>query len=167
MPDIIEMNMSAVDAVNGFLLTDSEATRARIQAEFEELAKRSPADTVFIEFSGHRSQTHELVAHDTQIADLASTAIPLNLLVQWFSRIPTQRLRLFLDCCFSGRTGAKVLQIGAKLRSIGTAGATGRPSFSTDPSCEACCQTSPMLSKSTDFPSAIFLGAFGKSFVVA
>ena len=89
MPGIIEVNISAVDAVNGFLLTDSEATRARIQAEFELLAKRSPADTVVIEFSGHRSQTRELVAQDTQIADLASTAIPLNLLVQWFSRIPT------------------------------------------------------------------------------
>src|SRR5882762_7523908 len=62
------------------LLTDENATRARIEAEFETLAKLDPSDTVVIAFSGHGSQTHELVTHDSDIADLPSTAIPLDLL---------------------------------------------------------------------------------------
>lgn len=98
------------------LLTDAEATRAGIEAEFAKLAACDPDDTVVIAFSGHGSETHELVTYDTELADLPGTAIPLDLLQEWFSRIPAKRLAFFLDCCFSGGLGAKVLQVDARPR---------------------------------------------------
>jgi helicase len=99
------------------LLTDAEATRQRVEGAFVELAGSDPDDTVVIAFSGHGSETHELVTYDTNLGDLTRSAIPLELLQEWFSRIPAKRLILFLDCCFSGGIGAKVLRIDAKPRS--------------------------------------------------
>jgi hypothetical protein len=92
------------------LLTDAEATRAGIEAAFGELAACDPEETAVIAFSGHGSETHDLVAHDADLADLARSAIPLYLLQEWFSRIPAKRLILFLDCCFRA-VGAKVLHV--------------------------------------------------------
>jgi replicative superfamily II helicase len=42
----------------------------------------------------------------------------LDLVQEWFSRIPAKRLIFFLDCCFSGGIGAKVLQVDAKPRDL-------------------------------------------------
>jgi len=92
------------------LLTDSDATRDRIVAEFTALSNCHQEDTVVIGFSGHGSETHEIIPHDADLADLSETAIPLDLLQEWFSHIPAKRLIFFLDCCFSGGIGAKVLQ---------------------------------------------------------
>jgi helicase len=103
---------------NAVLLTDAAATRQGIAAAFSELVTCDREDTVVIAFSGHGSETHELVTHDADLADLAGSAIPLELLEEWFSRIPAQRLVLFLDCCFSGGIGAKVLRVDTKPRSI-------------------------------------------------
>lgn len=100
------------------LLADAEATRQRIEDAFADLAGCGPEDTVVIAFSGHGSETHELVTHDANPDDLAGSAIPLELLQEWFSRIPAKRLILFLDCCFSGGIGAKVLHVDAKPRSL-------------------------------------------------
>ncbi len=128
--DINELNCAKRDAValealfadtlggRSVLLTDYEATRARIEQEFVALKDTTPDDTVVIAFSGHGSETHELVAHDTTLSDIANTTIQLDLLQEWFSAIPAKRLILFLDCCFSGGIGAKVLQMDVKPRDL-------------------------------------------------
>jgi helicase len=91
-PDVDELTCARRDAValealfsdtlgeTTVLLTDAEATRQRIEAEFTALASCEPDDTVVIAFSGHGSETHELVTHDGAVSDLPSTAIPLDLL---------------------------------------------------------------------------------------
>ena len=116
---------TALDALFGdtlggssVLLVNDEATRSRIEAEFAALENCTPDDTVVIGFSGHGSETHELVAHDSEVNDLPRTAIHLDQVQQWFSRIPARRVILFLDCCFSGGIGAKVLQVDAKPRDL-------------------------------------------------
>jgi helicase len=128
--DIDELNCARRDAValealfsdtlggTTVLLTDGDATRGRIEAEFATLAAYAADDTVVIAFSGHGSETHELVTHDAELVDLARTAIPLDLVQDWFARIPATRLVFFLDCCFSGGLGAKVLRVEAKPRDI-------------------------------------------------
>jgi len=93
------------------LLIDEQATYSAIQQEFEALALCELDDVVVIAFSGHGSEMHELVAYDTRLEDLAGTTIALDKLAEWFARIPARRLVLFLDCCFSGGMGAKVLHI--------------------------------------------------------
>ncbi|WP_050631758.1 DEAD/DEAH box helicase [Bradyrhizobium viridifuturi] len=106
---------------NSRLLTDADATRSAIESEFAALADCSADDTVVIGFSGHGSETHELIPHDADTGDLANTAVPLDLLQEWFARIPAGRLVFFLDCCFSGGLGSKVLQTDVKPRDLRSA----------------------------------------------
>jgi len=93
------------------LLTDEQASVAAIRERFEQLATCNPDDVVVIAFSGHGTETHELVGHDTDPYDLARTTIPLTTLDEWCSCIPSRRLLIVLDCCFSGGMGAKALQV--------------------------------------------------------
>ncbi|KIZ40660.1 caspase family protein, partial [Rhodopseudomonas palustris] len=123
--DAVAFDALFTDTLGGVsrLVVDEEATRIRLEREFEDLANCDPGDTVVIGFSGHGSDTHELVTYDTQLYDLANTTLPLALIEEWFSRIPARRLIFFLDCCFSGGIGAKVLHVEARprdLRSIET-----------------------------------------------
>ena len=64
-------------------------------------------DVVVVALSGHGSETHELVAYDTDPYDISGTSIPLTTLGEWCARIPCRRLLIVLDCCFSGGMGAK------------------------------------------------------------
>lgn len=118
--DAVALETLFADTLGGstVLLADTDATRARIEQEFAELSGCDADDPVVIAFSGHGSETHELATHDTDPLDLPGTAIPLDLVQEWFSRIPARRLILFLDCCFSGGFGAKVLHVDAKPRDM-------------------------------------------------
>ena len=100
------------------LLMDADATVGAIREKFEHLATVDPDDVVVIAFSGHGTETHELVAYDTEPFDLANTTIPLTMLGEWCARIPARRLLIILDCCFSGGMGAKALQAEARPRDI-------------------------------------------------
>src|SRR5580698_8823566 len=100
------------------LLTDGQATTAAIRECFDRLAASDPDDVVVIAFSGHGTETHELVAHDTDPYDLPATTIPLTMLGEWCARIPARRLLIVLDCCFSGGMGAKALQVEGIPRDI-------------------------------------------------
>jgi helicase len=106
------------------LLVDEQATRAAIEAAFQELAGCDPEDTVVISFSGHGSESHELITYDANPYDLSQTAIPLDELATWFGQIPARRLILLLDCCFSGGIGAKVLHVEAVPRGLNSVAAT-------------------------------------------
>jgi replicative superfamily II helicase len=103
---------------NTTLLTDGQATVAAIRDHFEQLAVSDADDVVVIAFSGHGTETHELVAHDTDPYNLETTTIPLTTLGEWCSHIPVRRLLLVLDCCFSGGMGAKALQVEGVPRDI-------------------------------------------------
>src|SRR5260370_38232135 len=96
------------------LLTDQDATRPEIERQCNELAACNQDDVVVIFFSGHGSETHQLVTYDADTNDLDNTCIPLSTLTDWFSRIPAKRLVCILDCCFSGGMGGKVLLVEAK-----------------------------------------------------
>jgi replicative superfamily II helicase len=100
------------------LLVGVAATRAAIEEQFAKLRDVDPNDFVVISFSGHGSETHELVTHDADVTDLADTCIPLDVLTEWFKAIPARQLVCVLDCCFSGAMGAKVLQVESKARSL-------------------------------------------------
>jgi helicase len=92
------------------VVADEDATRARLVAELTRLAADSTEDDVLvIGFSGHGSDTHELVTYDADPADLPSTGLPLSEFTDLVSAIPARQLVIVLDCCFSGGAGAKVL----------------------------------------------------------
>jgi hypothetical protein len=100
------------------LLLDGEARRERIAAEFNGLASCAEDDTVVIAFSGHGTEQHQLVTYDTDPRALATTAISLDELTDWFKKIPARHLVLLLDCCFSGGAGAKVLKVDSIARDM-------------------------------------------------
>jgi len=92
------------------LLVDATATRSAIVATLEDLRDCSTADdVVVVAFSGHGSDTHQLVTHDADPDDLPATALPLDEFTDLISAIPARQLIVILDCCFSGGAGAKVL----------------------------------------------------------
>lgn len=93
------------------LLADDQATTARLRGSLIDLQHTTTEDdVVVITFSGHGSDTHELVTFDTDLDDLPGTALPLSELTDLVSSIPARHLLIVLDCCFSGGAGAKVLR---------------------------------------------------------
>lgn len=103
------------------LLTDQYATRFAIDGAFQRLSEVKPEDTVVIYYSGHGSDTHEIVTYDADIDRLSDTAIPLKDLLEWFKKIPSKKLFFILDCCFSGGIGAKCLHVENRPRDIPSA----------------------------------------------
>jgi len=118
--DAIALHALFSDSLGGetTLLTDDKATVAGVQGCFERLAESRADDVLVIAFSGHGTETHELVAYDTDPYDLAATTISLTTLGEWCARIPARRLLIVLDCCFSGGMGAKALQVEGLPRDI-------------------------------------------------
>lgn len=100
------------------LLTDKDATRSSIEEELKQLSQCDSDDIVFFAFSGHGTETHELVPYDTDRTKLSDTTISLNQLAEYFTKIPARRLICVLDCCFSGGMGAKALQVDVAPRDI-------------------------------------------------
>jgi replicative superfamily II helicase len=96
---------------NFSLLTDKEATRDNIEKVVNKLSKCSQEDVVVFAFSGHGTETHQLVPYDTNVLDLDGSTIHLNLLAEWFTKIPAKQLICIVDCCFSGGMGAKALEV--------------------------------------------------------
>jgi helicase len=76
--DVTVLHALFTDTLGGerILLTDAQATVNAIQEDFDRLAASDPDDVVVIAFSGHGTETHELVAHDTDPYALATTTIP-------------------------------------------------------------------------------------------
>lgn len=118
--DAVALEALFADTLAGHtvLLTDADATRGRIEEAFSALEQSEPDDVVVITFSGHGSEAHQLIPHDTDIRNLDATTIPLSTLADWFSRIPARRRIFVLDCCFSGGIGARVLQTEVRPRTI-------------------------------------------------
>lgn len=118
--DAVALHALFSDTLGGesVLLTDEAATRAAIEYECKKLSQCDADDVVVIAFSGHGSETHELVTYDADLRSLETTCIPLDLLTQWFSEIPAHRVICILDCCFSGGMGAKVLKVDAVPRGL-------------------------------------------------
>jgi helicase len=73
----------------------------------------SEDDVVVVAFSGHGSNTHELIPYDADLYDLPGTTLPLDELIELISGIPAKHLLVVLDCCFSGGAGSKVLRAPA------------------------------------------------------
>ncbi|GAA0734291.1 caspase family protein [Dactylosporangium roseum] len=95
---------------SGALLTDADATSEAVRKALVELSSRStPDDVVVVTFSGHGSDTHQIVTYDTDPDDLEATAISLQELTDLAFAVPARLLLVALDCCFSGAAGMRVL----------------------------------------------------------
>lgn len=111
--DAIALHALFADTLGGVctLLTDDAATKEQICTELDSIVDCDEEDLVVVSFSGHGTETHELVTYDTQVEDLQGTGLPLSDLAALLHSIPAKRLLLFLDCCFSGGMDTKVISI--------------------------------------------------------
>lgn len=95
------------------LLMDGQATVAAIRERLEQLATGSPDDIVVIAFSGHGTETHELVAHDTDPYDLARTSITASAIIRALLRANSSttmrgRMRATSHCLTSSSSAARI-----------------------------------------------------------
>lgn len=112
-PDAVALHalmLDAMPAMRATLLTDGDATHARVLQELQEtLANASPDDTVVVSFSGHGTRSHRLVVHDTERARIAETTIGMSEVASLFKETPARAVLCILDCCFAGGANARVL----------------------------------------------------------
>ncbi len=72
--------------------------------------RRKPrGSVVFIFYTGHGSDSHEIVCYDTDVEDLAGTPLPLGELADTLSRINGTAVLCALDCSFPGGLGSRGL----------------------------------------------------------
>ncbi len=128
--EISELNGAARDAtalwalftdsipnLSGRLLLDHQATRTNVyEAIVGTLSKAQPDDIVIISFAGHGSPDGSLIMYDTEIGNLATTAIPMLEVADAFKATKARAVLFILDCCFSGQAPARVIEIDAKPR---------------------------------------------------
>jgi len=88
-------------------LLDGDANKLRILEELENLDKSSVDDFIVITFSGHGSNTHELICFDSDADNLSDTSISFIEIFERFKRISSKKLLFVLDCCFSGGFGCR------------------------------------------------------------
>lgn len=100
------------------LLTESDAELERIESSLKALESAKEDDVVVISYSGHGSDTHEIVAYDTELSRLNETGIALSELGDLIQKIPAKRVVVLLDCCFSGGIGVKGVTSPVKPRAV-------------------------------------------------
>ncbi|MDI5976737.1 DEAD/DEAH box helicase [Amycolatopsis magusensis] len=96
---------------NATLMLDSAATKDKLTTKIGHVqAASTNRDIVVITYSGHGTSDGFLATRDARPDRLAETALDLDHLFGLVRQIKAQVVVLVLDCCFSGRAGAKVLR---------------------------------------------------------
>ena len=102
------------DSVQGVAdqrLLDDEATAASIRRALDtSLGDAAEDDTVIVFFAGHGTPGHQLVPFDTDLRAVDQTAIPMQELADRLKATLARVSLIILDCCFSGRAPARVLE---------------------------------------------------------
>lgn len=106
---------------NVAVLINEQANKSDFEKYFERwLPNRiEKTATVFVYYSGHGapdpvSGDTFLVPHDGDPTYLTETAYPLKRLFAGLAKLPTQKITVVMDSCFSGAGGRSVIAQGAK-----------------------------------------------------
>lgn len=99
------------------LLTDQQATHERVDTALRETLLAATADDVVVLFfAGHGTRDHRLVTHNTTVASLSDTTIPMERIADLFRSSKARAILCVLDCCFSGAAPARVLESSPLVR---------------------------------------------------
>lgn len=106
---------------NVALMTDDRASKGDFEKNLERwLANRvEKDDEVFVYFSGHGAPDPKtgdafLVPYDADPTYIRETGYPLKRLYAELAKLPTQKITVALDSCFSGAGGRSVIARGAR-----------------------------------------------------
>jgi helicase len=98
--------------MTGRLLTDRYAAHAAVtHAVLELLSSAGTEDVIVISFAGHGSPDGRLMLFDTSVTALAETTLSMSDLAQAFRSTKARAVLCILDCCFSGRAPARILEV--------------------------------------------------------
>ncbi len=102
------------DSVEGIAdqrLLDDEATVASIRKALDtSLGDAAEDDTVIVFFAGHGTRAHQLVPFDTDLSAVDQTTVPMQEFSDRLKATSARASLIILDCCFSGRAPARVLE---------------------------------------------------------
>ena len=100
-----------IPTIDSELLVNHEATCANVKrAILETLGNATKDDDIIITFAGHGTPNHQLVAYDTQSDNLSATTLSMDELADAFKSSKANSILCILDCCFSGRAPARILE---------------------------------------------------------
>ncbi len=104
----------------GQLIVDHSATHASVLSVLEDVFLGADVeDTVVVTFAGHGTRDHRLVLYDTDSLALPTSTIAMTTLADLFRRSKAKAILCILDCCFSGKAPARVLEDGPSPRDLG------------------------------------------------
>ncbi|MDX1948099.1 MAG: caspase family protein [Pirellulaceae bacterium] len=96
------------------LLMGGEATKTALESVLRTTLKRLTAgDTLFLFYAGHgfsRGGENYLTCHDSRLADLELTSIPLQTILRQLQQSSCQRIVLFLDSSSTGLLASELLR---------------------------------------------------------
>ena len=99
------------------LLVNENATQAGVsKAIIGGLATAEDEDVIVISFAGHGSRDGGLVLFDSDPGDLSGTTLPMAAVADAFKATKARAVLCILDCCFSGKAPARVLETEATPR---------------------------------------------------
>ncbi len=100
-----------IPQMEAHLLCNEHATKEKISSVLSRsLESANQEDAVVIFFSGHGSRDHRLICFDTMKETLADTTISMDSLADAFKHSKAKAVLLVLDCCFSGKAPARVME---------------------------------------------------------
>ncbi len=103
--------VDTIPELNACLLVNENATKDKIsQVLLHSVETATENDAVVIFFSGHGSRDHRLICFDTFKESLPDTSIGMDSLADAFKRSRAKIILLVLDCCFSGKAPARVME---------------------------------------------------------
>lgn len=98
-------------SIEAKLLIDEQATSQNVSELLNEFLNNAlPEDDIILSFSGHGSQDHRLVLHETSRSNYLDTTISMSTLATLFKESKAKNIILILDCCFSGGAPARVME---------------------------------------------------------
>lgn len=101
------------------LLVDENATADRVRHAIQKtITEASPEDVVVFSFSGHGSRSHSIVLYDTRREVFGLTSISMSEIADAFKASKARAIVCILDCCFSGKAPAKVLEDSPQARDL-------------------------------------------------
>ena len=96
-----------ISSKNAYLLLGKKATTRNIKKYLGKLRQIPSKSTVFIYFSGHGAKEAEdayWVTQDSEIDSLISSGVANSEIERLFSKIPSDRVVVMLDCCYAAAT---------------------------------------------------------------
>lgn len=113
--DAVALHALFSDSIPGLdsrILVDDAAKGAEVRTALNEMLRDATSeDNVVISFSGHGSQDHRLVLHDSSTTE-PDSMLAMSELADLFRTSPAKSILCILDCCFSGQAPARVLDQG-------------------------------------------------------